>query len=537
MSAGTDGLRGVVLAVMVTAGLPMTVTADEVEELSQRIGQTVGAFEAAALYLDACAERDPEGVQARRDLVAAWRHDNDFGDYSRVMTGIGARIPELEAQIGPQRSALATEIARELDAAPQTCGKFAEVLAADQFDVKSSVRRLMSLTRALDIAVPDVPDIVPATRTVEETQILPLAALSARIEAKMAEIGSKAGARELRGLRAAREAHAEDWLEADGVQVLYGRVTGEDELREWREDMQSSFAVRCSSFSEAAHEARMESAIGRDMVVVGTSRSVSDGMEGGVVRLDRCSLFTVAETARPMVEEEDSAGLMIRPLEFDEAFAGPNAGIALDDVDRVIYDARFDNRLDGFGNGYVDRQEDIYVLLDDGSAYLHEWSFPFTDLDVALSRQREPGRWFTWQADGDSVRLTMSGGWQAGTETLVEGAQRLVPFTHATLDGAYDYLQIGMGGSRQDRRYAFSRDGALTYSRSGFVAGNVGTSYIIVSGSEDPATEARYRIEDFALIIDVDGTSERRFFALPASADDTQPDTVLIEGTAYWLDD
>ncbi|KKB10167.1 hypothetical protein VE26_00805 [Devosia chinhatensis] len=353
----------------------------------------------------------------------------------------------------------------------------------------------------------------------------------------MAEIGSKQGAREMRGLRAAREEHAEAWLEADGVQIVFGRITSAKELREWRGDLQSSFALQCSSFSEEGHEARMEASIGQDMVVVGTPRSLTDGTEGGIVRLDRCSVFTLEETGRPMVSEADNAGLMIRPLEFDEAYAGPGAGIAMSDVDRVLYDAEFSNRLDGFGNGYVDRREDIYVLLRDGSAYRHEWSFPFTDLDVERSRLREPGRWFTWHEDGNAVRLTATGGWQMGVDILVEGAQRLVGFPRPALSGTYYYLQVGMGGTRQDKRYAFSADNTLVYSRGGFVAGNVGTSYIIVNGPDAPETEARYRVEDFALVLEVEGETERHFLAVPEAAGGDLPDTILIDGQAYWLDD
>ena len=110
-------------------------------------------------------------------------------------------------------------------------------------------------------------------------------------------------------------------------------------------------------------------------------------------------------------------------------------------------------------------------------------------------------------------------------------------FCARSIDADYYYLQVGMGGMRQDRRFAFSQDGTVTYSRGGFVAGNLGTSYIIVNGAENPDTTARYRIEDFALILERDSETERRFLAVLESADQSLPDTMLIDGTAYWLDD
>ena len=40
----------------------------------------------------------------------------------------------------------------------------------------------------------------------------------------------------------------------------------------------------------------------------------------------------------------------------------------------------FETRMDGFGNGYVDRREDVYVLLRDGTGWRHDWPFPPTEL-------------------------------------------------------------------------------------------------------------------------------------------------------------
>lgn len=526
-------MKAVLGAALLMLLAPTAVLGDEPKELSQHLGKALGAFEAVASYQQQCDALDPDGTLRRKDVVAGWRHENDFADYQRVTDGMLGQFPELAAQFAPQREALAEQIAADLREAPEQCQDFGTLLADEQFDVERSVRRMVSLTRRLGIEIAAVPEIVPVTKTLEETEILPLATLSARLEAKMAEIGSREGAREMRSLREARGEHAEAWLEADGVQILFGRVTDEDEMREWRDDLQSRFEVSCRSFSEEAHEDRMAQSIGQNMVLVGTPRSVFDGTEGGSLTLERCSLFTVAETGRPFVEEDDQAGLMLRPLEFDEAFAGANAGIALGDVERVLYESSFDNRLDGFGNGYVDRNENIYVLLRDGSAYRHEWSFPFTDLNVERSRHREPERWFSWrEADGEIELVTTS-----GEAIVVKDAKMLVPLGTQPIAAEYYYLQIGMGGTRQDKRYAFSEDGTVVYTRGGFVAGNVATSYIIVTGPDDAPTRARYRVEDFALVLEASGDTERHFLAMPQEADGALPDTLIIDGTAFWLDD
>ena len=428
-------------------------------------------------------------------------------------------------------------IAQEIAAHPARCDDLHAFFKENkQLSVGTQVSRLTRLSARLGIDIPEATEIMPAAKSVESTKILRLAALSARLETKMSEIGSKEGGRRMSDLSRAREDHAKKWLVADGMQVLFGRVTDKDEVREWRGDQQSAFKIECSSFSTDAHKQRMADAKDQDRVVVGRPRSVFDTPIGGKLKLDRCSIFTVQETGRPFVEEDDTAGLMPRPLEESEAYAGPNKGIALSQVDRVLYEASFNNRMDGFGNGYVDRKENIYVLLREGTAYRHQWSFPFTDLAIDRSKAREPERWFTWRDSRGPVTLTTTGDNNEKRTVDIDKAQTLRPMRPQSLQASYYYLQIGMGGRRQDRRYQFAADGTLVYHRSGFVAGNFATSYIIVSGPAEKDVTARYRFEDYALVVERDGEIERHFLAVPESTDGALPDTVLVRGQAYWLD-
>lgn len=497
----------------------------------------VGAFTVTELYVEHCNRKDPAKAASRRDVLAGWSHGNRRTMYNRLMQGLQARMPDLAAQIKRERERMSVAVAQELAAHPARCDDLHAFFKENkQLSVGTQVSRLTRMASRLRIDIPEAPEIIPAEKSVESTRILRLSALSARLESKMAEIGSKEGGRRMSDLSRAREDHAKDWLVADGMQVLFGRVTAKDELREWRGDQQSAFKVECSSFIADTHKQRMADAESQDRVVVGRPRSVFDAHVGGKLRLDRCSVFTVQETGRPFVEEDDKAGLMPRPLEESEAYAGPNKGIALRQIDRVLYEASFNNRMDGFGNGYVDRRENIYVLLRDGTAYRHAWSFPFTDLAIDRSKAREPERWFTWRESRGRVTLTGRDDNIGSRSVEIEKAQTLRPMRPRSLQASYYYLQVGMGGRRQDRRYRFSSDGTLVYHRSGFVAGNVATSYIIVSGPAEKDVTARYRFEDYALVVESDGKIERHFFAVPESADGALPDTVLVRGQAYWLD-
>ena len=76
----------------------------------------------------------------------------------------------------------------------------------------------------------------------------------------------------------------------------------------------------------------MAQAIGQDRVILGTPRPVLDAHTGGKLTHRKCSVFTPEETDRPFEEEDDTAGLMPRPMEEGEAYAGPNRAIALSAV-------------------------------------------------------------------------------------------------------------------------------------------------------------------------------------------------------------
>lgn len=529
-------MKGVLAAMVISVAIPASAMADPVAEFTQDLGRVVGAFTAAHLYVEHCDRRDPATAPARRDILAGWSYENEAESYDRLMAGVIARAPEVSAQLAPQRARLDGLIADDIADDPGQCANLLEILEKDeQFSVRSTVRRLLNRARALGIEVPAPDEIVPAAKRVDDTQILRLAALSARLEEKMDEIGSRAGARNQRNLANARTHHAESWLAADGVQVLYGRVTRDTEMREWRGELQSIFRVECDTFRDDAHRDRMAASIGQELVVVGTPGSVIHEDAGGRLRLKQCALFTPEETGRPFAEAEDAAGLMPRPLEESEAYGGPDRGIAMRDVDRLLYQSSFESRLDGFGNGYVDRDEAVYVLLRDGSAYRHAWSFPFTDLDIQASHRREPERWFDWVERGDAVALTGRGSDEADDVRLLENAETLRPMPPVPVNARYDYLQVGLGGSRQDRSFEFFDDGTVRYRASSFVAGNVALGHLTVTGPQEPVVTGRYRFERYALIIDRGDASERYFFAVPESADEAVPATVLIRGQAYWL--
>jgi hypothetical protein len=518
----------------VALGLAGPALAETKNEFSINMGKAVTAVTLARAYVAACDAQHPEGQTGRRDVMAAWGYRVDLAGFDRLLAGARKALPDLDKQFTEHGRTVETAAAEEIRDDASVCENLNDKLAEEKYDIRAAIRHLVRNADDFGIEIAEAPAPPPPSG---EVAVMPLAAFSVQAETIMAEIGSKAGGHAYRDLANAREERLLEWLKARNVVVLHGRVTAEDELREWRGDQQSRFMADCTSFSEDPHEERMAASLGQDMVVVGQPRWVRDDRVGGVVGLRECSVFTLAETGKELAGADDSDGLMLRPPEFDEAFAGPNEGIVLGEIDRVMYDAEFNNRMDGFGNGYTQRREDIYVLLRDGTAYRHEWNFAFTDLDVALSRKREPDRWFTWTSKWGTVTLTRTGGLDAGETVDLSEARRLLPMPSGqTLDHTYYYLNVGMSGVRRDRDYVFTQDGMLTHTRGGFVAGVFGTHYLTVVGSPD-VSRSRYSFEDFTLLIDGPDGVERHFVAMFEGDDAGNPDELIIDGQVHWTRD
>ncbi|KAA0968145.1 hypothetical protein FPY71_17600 [Aureimonas fodinaquatilis] len=520
-------------ALLILSGLLLTpVLADDASDLNRALEQAVTGAVLADAYMRACDQYDPDSATLRRDAMAGWSHRVDLAGYQRFLEGAASSLPDLsgdiERQAVPARQAVASEVSKDIS----ICSDFSTRLREDAYDIARPIRNLLRLADRFGIEVADA----PALPQIDSVELMPLIALSAQLAGKMDEIGSKAGAEQNRDLRAAREEHAMQWLQQRPAVAVLGRITKKDELREWRGDRQSAFAARCLSFAEDAHEDEMERDVGGNRVLVGEVRWLRDDAEGGTLGLRGCRIFVHdPSTVELSSMEDESAGVVLRPPEYEEAFAGAGKGIAEKDIDRVLYDGRFENRLDGFGNGYTDRQESIYVLLRDGTAYRHEWNFAFTDLNVELSRQREPGKWFSWSESSGSLKLTTAGGVDAGGEIDLSEARGLMPVPPGqTWDQTYYYLNVGMGGVRRDRDYAFASNGQLVHKRGGFVAGNFGVNYIIVAGEPDIAT-SRYSFDGYTLLIDGPDGQERHFAAIFEDDAASAPEEIIIDGQVHWM--
>ena len=519
---------GLLAALM--AGGSSPALAESTDAFLRDYSAVLSKTQIARAVSDICNEREAAGKAQRQAALEAWEMANDIDRFDALTAGIARKYPDLRGQLDAVDEEARAQIRPQVASQPEACTEFSEYLSKDEMSLGKDVRRLFLSASQMGIT----------PRRDGETEagdVIPLARLSANILELMEEAGPALDAQSDRKLRDARNNYAEAWLTAGGTISVFGRVTADIELREWRGDRQSRYSVRCRSFRTEKEETALAAAAGRDAVVAGNVTGFTSSRDDGTITLENCALSPVRLIGMLLTQEGDETGLVARPLDASEVYAGPNGGPSLRSIERVLYDADFSSRMDGFGNGYVDRDEAVYVLLKDGNAFRHEWSFPVTDVDTGTLRRREPGKWFKWQTRGKSITLKPSDGGE--TIELDEPSELVAIGNNTRLDREYYYLQVAMMGVRTDRGYAFRKNGELDYSRSGFVAGNTGVYYIThVSDANDVKQTGRpYRFEDYALVIGSGENEERKFFAITSDAKRNTPEEVYIGGEVYWQKD
>lgn len=489
-------------------------------------------------YVSVCDERDPGGGEARRQAFSKWHQQNDIATYEAVVGAMLKRVPEQAGKLEQVGVAARKQMASVIGKQPAFCANPATVFSEKNFAVAGIVRDFAVAADALGFRGGETAaqgsEAATTTAAPIGTRLYSLVQLSTLASALGDRAASRAEGAADRDKREGREEMAKVALQGLGVIAVRGRVVDDDEIREWRGEQQSSYDLSCSGFEDDAQEEKFEAAMGQDVVIAGEVRWVHDSDAGGSITLRTCRLLSErAVTGLAAADVPEDGGLMTRPPEAEEVYAGPDKGIAAADVEKVIYKGDFMPTMDGFGNSYTLRTEDTYVLLKSGTAYRHDWPFSFSDLDVEASRRREPERWFEWDASGDDVTLTPTDG---GEVVVVENPDELEPMPSAPFDHEYYFLNVGSGGLRQDRTYEFGTDGWVTHTRGGFVAGNVATSYVIVTSDREDRVRSRYRFDGYTLILENEkGETERHFFAaIDSGSWWGQPKNVIVDGQAYW---
>lgn len=529
--------------------------------ISGNLVKLVVSVMTAEAIVEVCKRTNPRSANEYDTARNVWRSANSLDEFGALMQQFAARYPEfsqLTKAAAPAAAAQAKELLTKL---PGMCGQISSILTMPTFAVRGQIVELKEQLRVSPAAAPSAPlEKSDGSKPVLTTpkMVYTLAQISSLTEAAMnraapTPIDGKAS-------KEIREKQGNLSLRALGTVAVTGRVVSKDKLRDWRGDQQSTFSLRCYSFVDKTAEQRFAATQGHDITVSGTLGVVYAHMHGGgTVGMYKCQIIgDASRLMRATISEQQ--GLELRPPESWEANAGPGKGLVAEDITKIVYKAEMNSRLDGLGNMYMDRNERTYLLLKDGTAYHYTWSFPPSDLNVALVKARQPGAWYRWSESGNAIKLTATGGPKAGSVLTLVSYDTLMPLKTGTVfDHSYYFKQVAMGGRRSDRGYTFRRDGTGTFSRSGFVAmslgyggpstqvsgpgfaysGGGGTSpgFLAAKGASGERN-VRYRIDGHTLeTTDEDGKTERTFIARFGSDPREPPKSLILAGEVLWSKD
>jgi hypothetical protein len=533
---GTVLWRWAVLAVL-TAGFLNAARAEPIaeastEQVKQALGRIIGPISVVEALTAQCDVLSPKSRGSRQGALKAWREANRIDTFQAAIAPLLARSPAGAAQMKLVRDKAVVEAKAATAKTPAICENFDAFLHAKLFAVGDQIAEILPL-------------LVAANAT-----LYTIVQLSTAAEAAMNKVASAEAAKD-RKVSEMREKAGRSALEALGVIAVRATVVGRDDLREWRGDQHSTYRVACRPFVDKQTEERFKGLEGSETTVAGKIVNFSASRRGGSIILEKCDFVDGTQLTKANLPE--SGGLALRPPSAREANAGPGKGIQMKDVERIAYKSDVRMLFDGLGNLYTDRNEDTYILLKDGTAYHHRWRFPFTDLNVALVKHREPGSWYRWRQDGKNLVLTATGGEDAGQTITVSDTSPLTPFPPGALLGkAFKFLHVGMMGVRRERDYVFRRDGTLELDKSNIVAGRTfggadinvsgpGTAYsgggngsIIVVGRPNEI-RLRYRIDGYVLELTAgDGVVERQFIARFGDDKADDPAMLYLGGEMLW---
>jgi hypothetical protein len=519
---------------------------EQEKQTLQKIVASLGVVEALAAECDA---RSPENRESRQAMMTAWGNLNHVAAFQAEIRPIIVGVPTVAASIKTMRDKTAEQMKAVTEKTPTLCDQFEALLRETKFAIGDDIIEILPLLKAANEELAARTASAPPTSARTMT-LYTIVQLSTAAEAAMNTIASADAAKD-NEVGESRRKSGEAALEALGMIAVRARITGRDELREWRGEQQSTYEVSCRVFIDRETQARFKRLEGSEATISGKVDRLSlNSYGGGTIVLAKCALLDGAQMTKADLPE--SGGLELRPPAAEEANAGPGKGIRMRDVEKVVY--KLDRRTSfSLGSYSMERREDTYVLLKDGTAYRHHWRFPFIDLDVPLVKRRDSANWYRWRQDGENLLLTTTGGPNEGQTKTVSGAVSLSPFPPGVLlDKTFQFLHVSAVGVRLERDYAFHRDGTIDLHKSNLFAGQTGpgadigasgpgvaytggpNASLIVTGRPDNQ-RLRYRIDGYVLELTADdGAIERQLIA--RFGDDTadDPHSIYIGGQLLW---
>jgi hypothetical protein len=323
-----------------------------------------------------------------------------------------------------------------------------------------------------------------------------------------------------KGTRSDKEDSVLEKLKTLGKIFIVGVALDEDFLGFESGKFKSKYVVYCSD--------DFKREIGKTFVLSGTVQKFDYGW---IQLTNGCNRVTNTNGLKKS-NLPDNLGLERKPLTAQEVKTKPGAGLSLSAIEGVYFNQTVQNRMDGFGNMYVDRNEDTYLLLKDGTAHNYSWTFTPQDFNAAYSKREEPKNWERWQRkNGDYVLIDSTGG-----RTDLHDFSRVLPMPKGSkLNHYYHYLTVN-ATSQVNRGIGFKADGSFTTDTSVPLAGGLVAGGSVYSTPPDSSqTKGRYEIDGYTLTFTTsDGRVSRMFVGIfEYEKNPKNPEWIYFGGILY----
>ena len=530
------------LSLCVLSAYSLAFTPEEKSEALIAVTQKVVQTEA---FVVACAQKYPNFSADNQKALAAWKARNGLQDFDRVLAAYAKQNPEIAQKLEAIRTSYVNLILKQTPAKLEPiCRGLAKMLEQPsnntlKTDHAADLEVIAEMARDLDRKpAPDqTSSNQPVTNTPSGSNTTARASGTVYTIAQLS--GLISSVYEATKEYAKKDDAVEAKLKSLGTIYVKGIAGEYARLYSEKGKFESKYRLSCS-FSDRADSSAFGKLIGREVVIAGRFKEFKSYFG---VDLQDCALISDASSLKRSSLSED-AGLKRKPVTAQEVMTKPGAGLKTSQIQGMYFFHKNNQRIDGFGNLYIDVDERSYLVLKDGSAYRYDWGFPPEDFDVAASRREEPkawGRWSDKSYDGIS---------NSDFDKLLPGAKGL------RFDHYYSITATSMGGSIRESGIRFTKDGRFESDTTAMLAGftqgggipdsgvTTGSTNVTTSGSGQtmvstaPASssaEGTYSIDGYTMTLRLpDGSVSRSFFGIPSYVSQTNPKYLVYRG-AFWF--
>jgi hypothetical protein len=537
LSMNTRRLTAFMVIATAVFFLGLKVFASTPEERSQAFVAVAQEVVQTQAFVLACSQKYPDTNALNQQAFIAWKGRNGVQDFDRVLAFFAKTKPEIAASLTKLRTSYVNLILKQPPAKLEPiCRGLPKTLEQPnsntiKTDLASELEIIAEVAAELDQPA--------ANATTKPTSggnaSNPTGTLysMAQLSALMSSIydNTKNYADKTPAVKAK--------LKSLGTIYVKGTALEKGWMMFDQGKYQSKYKLSCS-FETTEDSSAFTKAKGREVVISGQFKDFQSYFG---VDLQHCTLMSNTSSLKPSTLS-DVAGVKRKPLTVQEVMTKPGAGLKTSQIRGMYFYHKNNQRMDGFGNLYIDVDERAYLVLKDGSAYRYDWGFPTEDFDVAISRREEPKAWGRWNNDSyDGIK-------NSDFEKLLPAAKGL------RFDRSYSITETGQGGSIREYSISFTKDGRFTANNSAMLAGftqgggvpdsstTAGGTVVSTNGSgqtmvatkpTSSSSEGTYSFDGYTMILKLsDGSVSRNFVAIPSYAAQSNPKYLVYRGS-FWF--